>query len=55
MRSALSGRRLRRIGLKKIEEKKQETEKVEASSIEELIKKIKEKLYPEQAETEEEM
>lgn len=32
----------------KVVEKKQETEKVEASSIEELIKKIKEKLHPEE-------
>jgi len=38
--------------VEKIEEKKRETEKVEASSIEELIQKIKEKLHPEQAETE---
>lgn len=43
--------------IEKITEKKQETEKIEASSIEELIEKIKEKLHPEQAETqtEEEM
>ncbi len=42
----------------KVVQKKQETEKVEASSIEELIKKIKEKLHPEETadttETEEE-
>lgn len=38
----------------KVVEKKQETEKIEASSIEELIKKIKEKLHPEEAEETEE-
>ncbi len=32
----------------KVVEKKQETEKIEASSIEELIKKIKDKLHPEE-------
>ena len=34
----------------KVVQKKQETEKIEASSIEELIKKIKEKLHPEDTE-----
>ena len=34
----------------KVVQKKQETEKIEASSIEELIKAIKEKLHPEEAE-----
>lgn len=38
----------------KVVEKKQETEKIEASSIEELIKKIREKLHPEEAEETEE-
>lgn len=38
----------------RVVQKKQETEKVEASSIEELVKAIREKLHPEQAEQQEE-